>query len=37
VQIEEVVKKHPEITFINATEGGLHLEGVPDKHLAEVL
>lgn len=37
VQIEEVVKKHPEIAFINATEGGLHLEGVPDKHLAEVL
>jgi len=29
-QIEATIKKHPEIKFLNATEGGVHIEGSAD-------
>jgi hypothetical protein len=36
-QIETTIKKHPEIIFLNATEGGVHIEGTKDVKLHEQL
>jgi hypothetical protein len=35
--IADFAKKHPEITLINATEGGLGFPGVPNKSLKQVI
>ena len=36
-QIESIIKQHPEISFLNATEGGVHIENAKDVLLKEVL
>lgn len=35
--IEKVIKEHRSIRFINATEGGLHIEGTTDMKLKDIL
>ena len=36
-QIETTIKEHPGIKFLNATEGGVHINGAKDIKLVEVL
>lgn len=35
--ISDFAKEHPDLTFINATEGGIGFEGIPNRPISEVL
>ena len=36
-QIEATIKEHPEIKFLNATEGGVHIDGANDVKLKDII